>query len=626
MPTVEDLLKVAEQDLTDKSVIEDANEYLEINPITRQIIIPDGELIFGVQHDLDGERKYFKIARYVGNNLDMSKAHIYINYRNANGDLDSYIVTDTAIEEEAVTFSWVLSDTVTAYKGEVQFVICARWSTQDGTETNRWHTTLASGTSLEGLEAEEIIKEQYPDILEQLLNLYETNVANEFVYNSETRCVSLKKNEDSAKSLLKLYTDDATAISSNIEQGRTAYVKGKKVIGTLDDTGNLKTTLSNPTFDIVKSALVAGITLDIPVIRMNISTTLADKTKPVLMKGSNTKTGTSEINANNFGDAVVGDVAQGKTFTSKNGLKLTGTKKVDDNVVDTSYGTVTASGMLKGLIAFSKGQKITGTMEEIGDRSYSIRNKDSTITIPEGHSNGKGVTVNIEKSDRDKIIPENIKKDVSILGVIGTLEASTGIDTSDATAIAENILSGKTAYVAGEKVTGTMPDKTNISNATLATKTESYTIPKGYHDGTKEVSINIFAVSDLKPENVKKGKTILGIAGTLDTTVGGNGFGKGTISVKKGSSPTTIETGLNSISEFYLLQSGGFSTGSSCMNAITYQNGTTKGVGVNASSYLKVPSTAVGTLSFNGGTVTYTPTSKEETQLATSEYIWIAFE
>ena len=62
------------------------------------------------------------------------------------------------------------------------------------------------------------------------------------------------------------------------------------------------------------------------------------------------------------------------------------------------------------------------------------------------------------------------------------------------------------------------------------------------------------------------------------------------------------------------------------MNAITYQNGTTKGVGVNASSYLKVPSTAVGTLSFNGGTVTYTPTSKEETQLATSEYIWIAFE
>ena len=56
MPTVEDLLKVAEQDLTDKSVIEDANEYLEINPITRQIIIPDGELIFGVQHDLDGER------------------------------------------------------------------------------------------------------------------------------------------------------------------------------------------------------------------------------------------------------------------------------------------------------------------------------------------------------------------------------------------------------------------------------------------------------------------------------------------------------------------------------------------------------------------------------------------
>lgn len=52
-----------------------------------------------------------------------------------------------------------------------------------------------------------------------------------------------------------------------------------------------------------------------------------------------------------------------------------------------------------------------------------------------------------------KILPENIKKDVQIFDVTGTLE--TGVDTSDATAEAQDILIGKTAYSKGEKLTGT---------------------------------------------------------------------------------------------------------------------------------------------------------------------------
>lgn len=88
---------------------------------------------------------------------------------------DSYIVTDAAIEGDTVTFSWVLSSRATAYKGDILFVVCARWSTSDGIETNRWHTTLARGINLEGLETEPIVLERYPDIFEQLLNMYEAN-------------------------------------------------------------------------------------------------------------------------------------------------------------------------------------------------------------------------------------------------------------------------------------------------------------------------------------------------------------------------------------------------------------------------------------------------------------------
>lgn len=54
---------------------------------------------------------------------------------------------------------------------------------------------------------------------------------------------------------------------------------------------------------------------------------------------------------------------------------------------------------------------------------------------------------------KEKIIPENIKKGVIIFNTEGTLD---GIDTSDADATASDIALGKTAYVKGEKITGSL--------------------------------------------------------------------------------------------------------------------------------------------------------------------------
>ena len=67
---------------------------------------------------------------------------------------------------------------------------------------------------------------------------------------------------------------------------------------------------------------------------------------------------------------------------------------------------------------------------------------------------------------------------------------SQGVDTSDANAAAGDILSGKTAYVNGSKVTGTMANNSDHATILSSSKT-SYTIPAGKHSGNGIVKINI---------------------------------------------------------------------------------------------------------------------------------------
>lgn len=98
--------------------------------------------------------------------------------------------------------------------------------------------------------------------------------------------------------------------------------------------------------------------------------------------------------------------------------------------------------------------------------------------------------------------------------ITGIYEAgsSGGTDTSDATAVASNILEEKTAYIASGKVTGTMMNR-GATAGTISKKTGAYIIPEGYHNGDGSVTIAEAERDKIIPDNIKSGISILGVSG-----------------------------------------------------------------------------------------------------------------
>ena len=104
-------------------------------------------------------------------------------------------------------------------------------------------------------------------------------------------------------------------------------------------------------------------------------------------------------------------------------------------------------------------------------------------------------------------------------GATITGECTFDSDTSDATATSDEILKGKTAYVAGAKVTGAMPNN-GASVLEIAAVSDELKIPVGYHDGSGIAKIADAERAKLLAKNIRENVTILGVKGTMSSSEG----------------------------------------------------------------------------------------------------------
>lgn len=207
---------------------EGGREYLVIDPETRTITVPESERIFGVEADTDAARKYFLCPRYVGDNLDLASMFLTVNYRNANGDEDGYLVEDVEIQGDYVTFSWQLWPNVVAYKGAVQFAVCADLPNTTHRRGPDWNTTLAAGEVLEGLDPDRgDVEGETSDVVTQLRA--ETAAQTAAVEATGAAQVQNVKNEGSAQ----VNTVKATGAQTEADALAAIKAQGEATLATI---------------------------------------------------------------------------------------------------------------------------------------------------------------------------------------------------------------------------------------------------------------------------------------------------------------------------------------------------------------------------------------------------------
>lgn len=218
----------------------------------RFITVPDSLKRIAVQYDHDMETVTFDCPRY-WDDTDMSEMRVYINYMRPNGTKGSYIpneVTIDTLDSDIMHFDWTISGHVTEYKGNLTFLVCVKKTDENGEIVNHWNSELNHDLYIsEGMETEETVINNYPDIINQLLERQDAveeiatpeamqQYANTWL-NKEGQSILSNVKTAGNNAVSSIQNEKQTALS-NIQNARTEAVsnietKGAEVLASIPE-------------------------------------------------------------------------------------------------------------------------------------------------------------------------------------------------------------------------------------------------------------------------------------------------------------------------------------------------------------------------------------------------------
>ena len=172
------------------------------------------------------------------------------------------------------------------------------------------------------------------------------------------------------------------------------------------------------------------------------------------------------------GDSVTPDkLLAGETAHDKSGEAIAGTCTFD---VDSTDATVTAAEILKGKTGYARGSKVTGTTLNHGAVAGTISGKDDSYVVPVGYHDGSGI-VEIDETEKAKLVPGNIRSGVSVLGVEGNMTGTEDVNAQTKTVspstVQQTILPDEGYNYLSQIVVGAIPyvESSNSAGGTTVT-------------------------------------------------------------------------------------------------------------------------------------------------------------